>query len=100
MSPERGEAAMAQPEFNRSSAIKIIARTLYDFANSAFAVVILGTIYASYDALAMVGNAHGEGDLWWGRVISASMALVALSSAARLVIPCALPRRDHASGAL
>jgi MFS transporter, UMF1 family len=28
----------------------------------------------------VVGNATGDGDLWWGRVISVSMALVALSS--------------------
>ncbi len=42
----------------------IVAWTLYDFANSAFAAVILGTIHASYYALAVVGNAQGEGDLW------------------------------------
>ena len=58
----------------------IVAWTLYDFANSAFAAVILGTIYAAYYAIGVVGNAAGEGDLWWGRVISVSMALVAVSS--------------------
>ena len=58
----------------------IVAWTLYDFANSAFAAVIFATIYAAYYALAVVGNAGGEGDLWWGRVVSVSMGLVALTS--------------------
>jgi len=58
----------------------IVAWTLYDFANSAFAAVILGTIYGAYYAGAVVGNAHGDGDLWWGRVISVSMGLVAVTS--------------------
>jgi UMF1 family MFS transporter len=58
----------------------VVAWTLYDFANSAFAAVIMGTIYAAYYALAVVGNATGAGDLWWGRVVSVSMAIVALTS--------------------
>lgn len=58
----------------------IVAWTLYDFANSAFAAVIVATIYAAYYALAVVGNERGQGDLWWGRVVSVSMAVVAVSS--------------------
>ncbi len=58
----------------------VIAWALYDFANSAFAAVIMATIYAAYYAMRVVGNEHGEGDLWWGRVISASMATVAVTS--------------------
>jgi UMF1 family MFS transporter len=58
----------------------IVAWALYDFANSAFAAVIFATIYAAYYALAVVGNERGEGDLWWGRVVSLSMAIVALIS--------------------
>ena len=58
----------------------VVAWTLYDFANSAYAAVIMATIYAAYYALAVVGNDRGEGDLWWGRVVSASMALVALTA--------------------
>jgi UMF1 family MFS transporter len=58
----------------------IVAWTLYDFANSAFAAVIFATIYAAYYALAVVGNERGEGDLWWGRVVSLSMAIVAVIS--------------------
>jgi UMF1 family MFS transporter len=58
----------------------VAAWALYDFANSSFAAVIMGTIYSAYYALAVVGNADGAGDLWWGRVVSASMAIVALTS--------------------
>jgi UMF1 family MFS transporter len=58
----------------------VVAWTLYDFANSSFAAVIFATIYAAYYALGVVGNQRGEGDLWWGRVVSVSMGLVAISS--------------------
>ena len=58
----------------------VAAWALYDFANSAYAAVIVATIYAAYYALAVVGNERGEGDLWWGRVVSISMATVALTS--------------------
>jgi UMF1 family MFS transporter len=57
-----------------------VAWILYDFANSAFAAVIMATIYAAYYAIGVVGNERGEGDLWWGRVVSVSMAIVALTS--------------------
>jgi UMF1 family MFS transporter len=57
-----------------------VAWVLYDFANSAFAAVIMATIYATYYAIGVVGNERGEGDLWWGRVVSVSMAIVALTS--------------------
>jgi UMF1 family MFS transporter len=53
---------------------------LYDFANSSFAAVVMATIYAAYYAIGVVGNDHGEGDLWWGRVVSVSMAVVAVTS--------------------
>jgi UMF1 family MFS transporter len=56
------------------------AWTLYDFANSAYSAVISATIYAAYYTLAVVGNDDGRGDLWWGRMVSTSMLLVAVSS--------------------
>ena len=59
---------------------QVVAWTLYDFANSSFAAVIAATIYATYYAQVVVGNVHGEGDLWWGRLVSTSMAIVALTS--------------------
>jgi UMF1 family MFS transporter len=58
----------------------IVAWVLYDFANSSFAAVISATVYAKYYALAVVGNARGEGDFWWGLAVTTSMALVAVSS--------------------
>lgn len=59
---------------------QVVVWTLYDFANSAFAAVIAATIYAAYYAQAVVGNAHGEGDLWWGRLVSTAMVIVAITS--------------------
>src|SRR5262245_62172386 len=58
----------------------VAAWALYDFANSSFAAVIFATIYAAYYALGVVGNDRGAGDLWWGRVVSVSMAIVAVTS--------------------
>ncbi len=59
---------------------QVVAWALYDFANSSFAAVIAATIYATYYAQVVVGNVHGEGDLWWGRLVSVSMMMVALTS--------------------
>jgi len=50
----------------------------YDFGNSAFAVIFV-TVYASYYAKGVAPD-EATGESWWGWVISASMALVALSS--------------------
>jgi UMF1 family MFS transporter len=58
----------------------LVAWMLYDFANSAFAAVVVATIWAAYYANGVVGNEHGAGDLWWGAVVSTSMGLVALTS--------------------
>jgi UMF1 family MFS transporter len=58
----------------------IVAWTLYDFANSAFAAIVLATIFPAYYANAVVGNADGRGDFWWGLAVSTSMTLVALAA--------------------
>ncbi len=58
----------------------IVAWTLYDFANSAFSAIIQSTIFPVWYATAIVGNAEGRGDLWWGLVGSVSMVTVAVSS--------------------
>jgi UMF1 family MFS transporter len=58
----------------------IVAWVLYDFANSAFAAIVLATIYPAYYANLVVGNADGRGDFWWGLAVSTSMVLVALTS--------------------
>ncbi|MBI3484798.1 MAG: MFS transporter, partial [Acidobacteria bacterium] len=52
---------------------------LYDFANS-FYVVLPAVIWQTYFQRVIVGNERGLGDLWWGRIISVSMLLVAISS--------------------
>ncbi len=58
----------------------IISWTLFDFANSSYSAVIAAVIFPVYYANFIVGNEGGLGDLWWGRAISFSMAIVAFSS--------------------
>lgn len=58
----------------------IISWTLYDFANSSYSAVIAAVIFPVYYANIIVGNETGLGDLWWGRAISVSMIIVALTS--------------------
>src|SRR3972149_6439891 len=58
----------------------IISWTLFDFANSSYSAVIASVVFPVYYVNVIVGNNNGLGDLWWGRAISASMAIVALSS--------------------
>ena len=58
----------------------IISWTLFDFANSSYSAVIASVVFPFYYVNVIVGNNNGLGDLWWGRAISASMAIVALSS--------------------
>jgi UMF1 family MFS transporter len=57
-----------------------VAWALYDFANSAFAAIVLATIFPAYYANLVVGNADGRGDFLWGLAVSTSMVLVALTS--------------------
>jgi UMF1 family MFS transporter len=58
----------------------IVAWTLYDFANSAVAAIVVATIFPRYYAEVVVGNADGRGDFWWALVNSTTMVLVALTS--------------------
>src|SRR5438093_217290 len=58
----------------------IVAWTLYDFANSAFAAIVLATVYPAYYANLVVGNATGRGDFLWGAAISTAMVIGALTS--------------------
>jgi MFS transporter, UMF1 family len=58
----------------------IVSWTLFDFANSSYSAVIAAVVFPVYYANVIVGNSEGQGDLWWGRAISLSMALVAVSS--------------------
>ena len=63
-----------------SSRRTIVAWTLYDFANSSFAAIVLSTIYPAYYANLVVGNATGLGDFLWGTAISTAMVVGALTS--------------------
>lgn len=58
----------------------VVAWTLYDFANSAVAAIVVATVFPRYYAEVVVGNAEGRGDLWWGLVSSTTMIVVALTS--------------------
>jgi UMF1 family MFS transporter len=57
----------------------IISWCLFDFANS-FYVVLPAVVWLGYYQRVIVGNAEGLGDLWWGRIISLSMLIVAATS--------------------
>ncbi len=59
---------------------KILSWCLYDFANSSYSAVIAAVIFPVYYANVVVGNETGLGDLWWGKAIALSMAIVAISS--------------------
>ncbi len=59
---------------------QILSWCLFDFANSSYSAVIAAVIFPVFYVSSIVGNASGQGDVWWGRAISISMAIVALSS--------------------
>jgi len=58
----------------------IVAWCLYDFANSSVSAIVVATIFPVWYAQAIVGNAQGQGDVWWGLVSSSTMVIVALTS--------------------
>lgn len=59
---------------------EIISWCLFDFANSSYSAVIAAVIFPVYYTTQIVGNQNGMGDLWWGRAVSLSMAVTALTS--------------------
>jgi UMF1 family MFS transporter len=59
---------------------EITSWCLFDFANSSYSAVIAAVIFPVYFASQVVGNETGLGDLWWGRAVSLSMAIVSLTS--------------------
>ena len=65
--------------FPRGHLRTIVSWCLYDFANS-FYVVLPAVVWQIYYQDAIVGNATGRGDLWWGSIISLSMLIVAVTS--------------------
>lgn len=59
---------------------KIFSWCLFDFANSSYSAVIASVIFPIYYTEKIVGDSSGLGDLWWGRAVSLSMLIVALTS--------------------
>jgi MFS transporter, UMF1 family len=59
---------------------QIISWCLFDFANSSYSAVISAVVFPVYFVSAIAGGTTGQGDLWWGRAISLSMAFVAITS--------------------
>ena len=59
---------------------QVVSWCLFDFANSSYSAVIAAVIFPVYFVSVIAGNATGQGDLWWGRAISVSMAFVAITS--------------------
>ena len=59
---------------------RIVAWCLYDFANSSVSAIVVATIFPVWYAQAIVGNATGRGDFWWGLASSTTMVVVAVSS--------------------
>jgi UMF1 family MFS transporter len=58
---------------------EILSWCLYDFANSSYSAVIAAVVFPVY-FVNKVAPSQEIGDLWWGRAISLSMAIVAISS--------------------
>src|ERR671918_2533317 len=58
----------------------VVAWTLYDFANSAFAAIVVVAIFPPFFTDLVVGNAEGLGDRWFGRLVSSAMIIVAIAS--------------------
>jgi UMF1 family MFS transporter len=58
----------------------IVAWCLYDFANSSVSAIVVATIFPVWYAQAIVGNADGRGDFWWGLASSTTMVIVALAA--------------------
>jgi len=56
------------------------AWALFDFANSVYPAVIVSVVFQVYYIETVVGNAANLGDLYWGRAVSLSALIVALSS--------------------
>jgi MFS-type transporter involved in bile tolerance (Atg22 family) len=54
-----GAGRVILPAVQASARRTIVAWTRYDFANSAFAAIVLSTVYPAYYANVVVGNARG-----------------------------------------
>ena len=56
------------------------AWALFDLANSVYPAVITSVVFQVYYINTVVGNTDSIGDWWWGRAVSLSALIVAISS--------------------
>ena len=56
------------------------AWALFDFANSVYPAVVQTAVFSLYYTSTIVGNADGAGSSWWGRAVSLSVLIVALTA--------------------
>jgi UMF1 family MFS transporter len=56
------------------------AWAMFDFANSVYPAVMTTAVFPLFYGSVIVGNEGGRGDLWWGRCISVSALIVAVSA--------------------
>jgi MFS transporter, UMF1 family len=59
---------------------EVVSWCLFDFANSSYSAIIAAVIFPVYSVSTIAGETPGQGDMWWGRAISASMAFVGITS--------------------
>ena len=71
---------VAQGEGEPLNRRQVASWCLFDFANSSYSAVIAAVVFQVFYINRIVGNGNGQGDLWWGRAISASMLFVSLTS--------------------
>ena len=60
----------------RAAPFRIFAWTLFDFANTAFSVIVVTVIFSRY----FTNHVAGGSRLWWGIAVSASMIVAAVLS--------------------
>ncbi|VAX31912.1 Uncharacterized MFS-type transporter [hydrothermal vent metagenome] len=58
---------------------QILSWCFYDFANSSYSAVVAAVIFPVY-FVKVIAETPADGDLWWGRAISLSMLIVAVTS--------------------
>ncbi|HKJ03246.1 MAG TPA: MFS transporter [Longimicrobiales bacterium] len=56
------------------------AWALFDFANSIYPAVVQTAVFSIFYTSVVVGNDEGLGDWWWGRALSTSALIVAISA--------------------
>lgn len=59
---------------------QVSAWVMFDFANSVYPAVIVSVVFQIFFIESVVGNEAGEGDALWGRAVSISALVVALSA--------------------